>query len=315
VPPRPDEDRFDLYDVCGGRLMGMEDGPPLRAIGAENFRNLRAVDVQLGPVNVLVGPNGAGKSNLLDVVAFLGDIVRQDLVPALRSRGGFGAIYFHGKTEGPIRLKIRSKVAGHGTPGTPDEYMLAIRGSRPPAGITRHEAFTFTSAEGPERRITVRGGSIQFSGEPRLLHLGLRPDVSALSILPRLEQGGEDVARLAELFGTFRVFDVDVGRARQPSLETSAQQLEPDGANLASFLAGLREQHPDIFEELVDDAAGIIPGLRQIKIEPAGGSGRAVAVLLAETGLSEPTPLAYASFGTIRLLAILALLHDPNPPC
>ena len=39
-----------------------------------------------------------------------------------------------------------------------------------------------------------------------------------------------------------------------------------------------------------------------------------MAVLLAEAGLSEPTPLAYASFGTIRLLAVLALLHDPNPP-
>ncbi|MGP3921585.1 AAA family ATPase [Nonomuraea sp. 10N515B] len=36
--------------------------------------------------------------------------------------------------------------------------------------------------------------------------------------------------------------------------------------------------------------------------------------MLRERGLREPTPLPDASYGTIRLLGLLAMLHDPNPP-
>lgn len=44
-------------------------------VEALNFRCLRYVRRPLGPFNVLVGPNASGKTTLLDVVAFLGDLV------------------------------------------------------------------------------------------------------------------------------------------------------------------------------------------------------------------------------------------------
>jgi hypothetical protein len=45
-------------------------------IEALGYRALRDVDVQLGPFEILVGPNGSGKSTFLDVIAFLGDLLR-----------------------------------------------------------------------------------------------------------------------------------------------------------------------------------------------------------------------------------------------
>ncbi len=45
-------------------------------IEALNFRALRDIDVGIGRFEILVGPNGSGKSSLLDVIAFLGDILR-----------------------------------------------------------------------------------------------------------------------------------------------------------------------------------------------------------------------------------------------
>ncbi len=45
-------------------------------IEALGFRSLRDVDQELTPFQVLVGPNGSGKSTFLDVVAFLGDVLR-----------------------------------------------------------------------------------------------------------------------------------------------------------------------------------------------------------------------------------------------
>jgi len=52
-------------------------------IEALGFRSLRYVSQSLRPFQVLVGPNASGKSTFLDVVAFLGDMVRSGLEVAI----------------------------------------------------------------------------------------------------------------------------------------------------------------------------------------------------------------------------------------
>ena len=58
----------------------------IRRIQALNYRCLRYADVRLDRFHVLVGPNASGKSTLFDVVAFLGDVVRDDLEAAIGRR-------------------------------------------------------------------------------------------------------------------------------------------------------------------------------------------------------------------------------------
>ena len=48
----------------------------LQLIEALDFRCLRNVRQEVGPFQVLVGPNASGKTTFLDVVAFLGDLIR-----------------------------------------------------------------------------------------------------------------------------------------------------------------------------------------------------------------------------------------------
>lgn len=55
----------------------------LSRIQALNYRCLRYVDRSLLPFQVLIGPNASGKSSFLDVVALLGDYVREGLDNAL----------------------------------------------------------------------------------------------------------------------------------------------------------------------------------------------------------------------------------------
>ena len=58
----------------------------IRRIQARNYCCLRYVDVSLDRFHVLVGPNASGKSTLLDVVAFLGDMVSGGLEGAVEKR-------------------------------------------------------------------------------------------------------------------------------------------------------------------------------------------------------------------------------------
>lgn len=59
-------------------------------IEALHYRSLRYVSQALGSFHVLVGPNSSGKSSFLDVVAFLGDVVRGGLAAAVQGDPRFG---------------------------------------------------------------------------------------------------------------------------------------------------------------------------------------------------------------------------------
>ncbi|HET8657876.1 MAG TPA: AAA family ATPase [Micromonosporaceae bacterium] len=293
---------------------------PLLSVSAQNFRSLRRVNVELQPLNVLVGPNQAGKSNFLDLIAFLGDSARDDLVPALDKRGGFDRVRFRGGSGGSVTIHVMANVTRHSSERAPDEYRLAFwigRSSRRPY-LAREERFTFKRTQGRGRRITVSGGKADFirvtSGdENREQQLQLRPTALALSTLRQLPkgEGGEEIDRVAQLFSTFRVFNPDVDLARQP-VRTDSGSLTANASNLAAAIMHLMDT--EAYEDFLDDARAMVPGLADIDLEGIDGPAPAVGVRLVERGLRDPTYLADASYGTVRVLALLALLYDPEPP-
>ena len=61
-------------------------------VWARNFKSIRELDLELGPLTVLVGPNASGKSNVLDVLRFISHALRESLVSAIRDRGGIEGV-------------------------------------------------------------------------------------------------------------------------------------------------------------------------------------------------------------------------------
>lgn len=56
-------------------------------VEALNYRSLCCVSQQVSPFQILVGPNGSGKSTFLDVIAFLGDLLRVGPYKAIMGDG------------------------------------------------------------------------------------------------------------------------------------------------------------------------------------------------------------------------------------
>ena len=295
----------------------------LLKVHVKNFLSLRDVEVELQPLNVLVGPNAAGKSNFLDVIRFLGDAAREDLRPAIAKRGGYEAVRFRGKTAdgGETEIHIEAKATKHATERAPDAYTLrfwehALRAESARHVLLREEDFSFKRTPGRGRRITIQGKKITLHDEaktPTRPENLLQPESLALSTLPRLapERGGEQVGTIADLFSTFVVFDVDVAAARKPAT-LRGEELLADASNLAAFLHHLKD-HEEWFSAFEEDARAMIPGYKRIRFKQIGGAEQAVAVEIEETGLRGTTPLSQASYGSIRALALLALLYETNP--
>ncbi|MCK8432127.1 AAA family ATPase [Streptomyces sp. D2-8] len=306
----------------------------LLELHVENFRSLRDVTIPLGPLTVLVGANGVGKSNVLKVFELLADIIRTDLEPALETRGGFDEVAFWGGPKRPTTLRIRLKATWttHSSPNAPDEYDLKVRRYSAPSNrdygryrLTRSESFQFKRTRGRGRRITVSGERATVvdtrpsSGLEDSSEFGIQRLSSGLSTLPRLTstEGGTEVARVAHQLSSFRVFDVNVDAARQPS-RVNYDALSSNADNLAAFLyvlhMGDHTGDEDLWDRLVDDARSVLPQLLDIEFVQVGGGADRITVFLRERGLRRPTPLADASYGTVRLLGLLALLYDPSPP-
>jgi predicted ATPase len=288
-----------------------------------DFRSLAEVCIGLGPLNVLAGPNGAGKSNLLEVISFLGDLARLDLGPAIDRHGGWEALCFRGERKTDvspmIAIIVEAQVTRYSSAKALDHYKLFfnIKDGR----IYRSEDFQFKRTQGRGRRITISGDSFTVddstgTGKGKQEKRALSEQSSGLATLQRLgdEEGAPQVKEIARLFESFRVFDPDVAAARRPSAELQSNFLRPDASNLAAFLHWLAKNHKETFELLQDDLREIVPGLQALHFEAIGGAAEATRITLEEAGLRGRTDLAHASFGTVRALALLAMLHDPNPP-
>lgn len=304
--------------------------PALHAIEVANFRSLAKARVQLGPLNVLVGPNGGGKSNLLDAIRFLGDSVRSDLGPALEVRGGFENVLFRGAKSHAITIQMEAQVTEHSSARALDVYSLTFRLQRmrrrstgiQRSFLTRDESFRFKRTPRQGRRITINEGQIEVVDdrarqEPATSRKELlRSDSLGLATLPRLaeEEGGRQVNQIAELFATFRVVEIDVVAARGPATLQSGHILESDGSNLSAFLYRLSQNDPERFAMLQEDARAFIPGLLEIHFDPVGGGDEYVVLSIEEAWLPGRTKLADLSYGSVRALALLALLYDQNPP-
>lgn len=302
----------------------------------ENFLSFRKSEVTLAPLNVLVGPNGAGKTNFLKIFQFLGDVARLDLIPAIDSFGGFDEMHFRGAgASASVRINLRGLVTEHASERAPDEYELSFherpfRFRRPSTDtaaiapvvrrlVSRSEKILLKRTAGRGRRITLQGGSAQFAplrADKEGPRVSVQAQSAGLNTLRKLgdEYGASQVEALAQVFENLRLFEVNVVNVRQPSRAASPSHLAPDGSNVAYFLRWLSLEHPTVFDRLCDDIKFVLPGFDEFRFVPVGGSDDAIRLDIKERHLVGPTSLARASFGTIRAIALFAMLHDPAPP-
>lgn len=309
------------------------EGPmrTLTRVTARNFLSLKDVEVSLGDLNVLVGPNGSGKTNFLNIFRFIGDIARSDLVPAIEGFNGFESLIFRGslgRTQRRIELHLEGVMTEHAHDNARDEYTLRIWSRSNPVdgrtfAIIRGEEVVLKRKSGRGRRITLSGGKVDVVDITKsnaltktARKLDVQEESSGLAILRRLGEAyaAPQIESIAQIFETLRLFDVSVAAARRPSTTVRSENLNADASNIAAFLVYLKEEHPASFDLVREDVSFVLPGFQDFEFHTVGGADSAVRLDIKETRLSGATPLARASFGTIRAIALFAMLHDPNPP-
>ena len=89
------------------------------------------------------------------------------------------------------------------------------------------------------------------------------------------------------------------------------RHLSPTGDNLPNVLFYLKKKHPELLEQLLAELRRRVPRLESITAEET--IDKRLVLRLKDEAFAEPIPARFASDGTLRLLAYLVLLNEPEP--
>jgi predicted ATPase len=78
-----------------------QKSPALDSLEVEGYKSIRAAEIHLGPINVLIGANGSGKSNLVGVFGLLADLADHRLQLHVARQGGADALLHFGAKKSP----------------------------------------------------------------------------------------------------------------------------------------------------------------------------------------------------------------------
>jgi predicted ATPase len=303
-------------------------GQLLKTLKLTNFLSFGpdSEEVQLTPLNVLIGPNASGKSNFIEAIELLhamptdfSDPIRiggtaaewlwkgavppkpaelnarlgaTTSIPELRYRLAF--------TEANNRVEVVDEVLEETTPRRPDEgdvfFYYRYQHGHPVMNV---------------RQIVKDEEALRDYFQRKLRRQSLNPEQSVLSQRKDPDLYPE-LTRVAGEFGRIKIFrEWGFGRSaglRQPQpANLPSDTLLPTIVNLGLVLNDL--EHRDSWPRFLDYMQRFLPRFSRLTTKIQGG---AVQIYLWEDGLKTPVPATRLADGTIRFLALLAVLLNPE---
>ena len=291
--------------------------PPARIeyLRVENYRALRTVELKsLTPLTALLGPNGSGKSTVFDVFAFLSECFESGLRRAWDRRGRAKELKTRG-CDGPVVMEIKYK-----EPGFPIiTYHLAVD-ERRGAPVVMEEWLQWRRGRHgkPVRFLDYREGQGRaISGElpdeqDTRLEIPLKSaDLIAVNALGQFADHPR-VAALRDFITGWYVSFFSVDDTRGQPEAGPQERLSRTGDNLANVIQYLAERHPERVEQIFEVLRARVPRVERVLAE-AMPDGR-LLLQIKDAPFDHPVLARFASDGTLKMLAYLVLLYDPDPP-
>ncbi len=280
-------------------------------VQVKNFRNLADIDVQLGPLTVLVGRNGTGKSTFLDALRFVRDALLLGFNKAIDQRGGFYAICSWSPDEESSNIEISLELTEGGHIA---RYSFGIGVGQQGILQVKYEFFEVPSLN---QKAIVRFETRQgkWTTQPadygiNQIHLEGTVTTDAL-MLPKLSST-IDVQETYDYLIATNFYAVFPNTLRVPQRQTSEPILLEDGQNLASILRNIIKQK-SFYADLVSALGCVVAGARDIRVQEVGGYLVTELEHEARNGQTAWFPLAQESDGTLRVLGLLAALYQGAP--
>ncbi|MBF0459810.1 MAG: AAA family ATPase [Magnetococcales bacterium] len=267
---------------------------PISTLSIKGFKSIQGLDsLVLGNLNVLIGSNGAGKSNFISFFIMLRELIEQRLQLWTTKQGGADRIVTFG-------VKQTS------------QFEFSIR-----FGLNGYEAVLEPTVEGGFVFATEQlycKGPLQGPTRP---NLGNGHGESQLKIERTHDVVAEYCYRSISRWTIFHFHDTSetAGVKRWGALHDD-ERLRPDASNLAAFLYRLKEEFPDIYQQIRKTVCLAVPFFDDFILTPRDlPSGEQQIRLLWQQKASDYTLWpSQISDGALRFICLATALLQPDPP-
>ncbi len=285
--------------------------PRLEYLGVENYRALKSLELKnLTALTVFLGPNGSGKSTLFDVFAFLSECFSIGLRQAWDKRGRFRELRTRGSM-GPLKfiLKYREK------PNSPlITYYIAINETTRGPVV---EAEWLQQGSKPFRFLDFRlGEGFVLSGEaPFVTDIRMTEKLESAEMLAvnTLGQFAKHprLSALRRFISTWHLSYLTADNTRGIPDAGPQEYLSQTGDNLPNVIQSFREQYPQRLDNIIDRLRRNVPRIERVETDILT-DGR-LLLRVKDAPFEQPVLAKYVSDGTLKMLAYLMLLHNPEP--
>lgn len=293
----------------------------IESIQLKNFRAFKDMHMRNIPrFCVIVGANGAGKSTLFRVFGFLKDALTDNLQVAFTKLGGsrgFEEVRSR-NTTGPIQIELKFREADRRPLIT---YSLKINEENGKI-VIEEEVLQYRRGQkgkpwryldfkrGTGTAITNEFANVTNESELSRVEQTLKSsDILAIKGLAQF-QDFPAVKALGDLIENWHISDFHIQSVGAES-RGYANHLSPDADNLPLVIEHLHKNYPEIFHQILKKLSERIPGISTI--EPKMTEEGRILLKFRDGAFKEPFLSPYVSDGTIKMLAYLVLLYDPEP--
>lgn len=268
----------------------------------KNYRSLAEIDITLMPLTVFVGKNAVGKSNVIDVLRFVRDGLRDGLECAVKMRGGMEALrcWFVPQSED---ISIELHFSG---PEYSGFYAFSFGNDSGKVGIKSEKIHLYPTQDTPKAlSFMVVDGQIVKSSGIDALNDSLSQNTFLLSQL-----SAPIAVTVRDFLTNMNFYDLSPERLRKPQKALNAFPFLETGENLASALLELQRRREDYL--ITAPLEVIVEGVDGYFVEPVGDQLVTRLHYTFQNGQSYEfkSELSHEANGTIRLLGILTALYQ-----
>ena len=283
---------------------------PKLAVSSLRIKNFKAIKdsgiLKFSPLTFFIGNNGSGKSSIIEALETVQQYTLNGLDETMHKWRGFEHVWYRGvdhkyvEGKGATMLQanpMEFAVLGHAnekkyiyasqiTVGENDSLLFKkeILRFRDGVNITRNEKGKYVNSS-KDKYFTLELGE-------SVLTRNLRSWVSSWQ---------------------FIALNPEVMTEPIPQHRTgSVVKLRKDGSNLSEYLRFLKKKDLSAFESLLGQIKKVISYVDDLQPEITPVIEKTVYLQLTENDYKVPSWML--STGTLRLIALLAILNDPQPP-
>jgi predicted ATPase len=225
--------------------------PFVREVRLRNYKSIEECALSLSSLTILVGRNGSGKSNFLDALRFVADALKWPLEHALQTRGGIDA--------------VRRKSTGH-----PHNFAIWLKVSLACEELATYSFELTAKAKGG---FEIRREQLELSGHAGsrsyLVESGRLVKSSEHNMPPlptdRLyltNASGLPVFRpLYDALSSMGFYNLNPDAMKELQSPDAGELLRRDGSNIASVVARLKSERPEVMDRIDQFLGTIVPGI------------------------------------------------------